>query len=323
MTIERAWRKENDYMPGYGNSYRDGDVARSLVECYASAVRPVVTNYDKSVGCDLGCWYGFSTIVLSRLGAARVHGVELNPEVVSRSNSWVSQYRLENLKFHCITEEGRIPLGEASVDWVYINQVLCNARADTFRHSLEEAYRILRRGGRLIFCDSNNPHCPDTVERLTASHRQLELGEGTEEHPAGPTFQSRTAWFANHFPDLAEPDRKALAKGTCYQHGEQLRKAAEDFVKDGSLPQSFFQPGIDRCPCEPVHGGAQSQVTDPHRVRQDLEEIGFVQTAISIVPTARPALTPEELEEALRSSQAFYVYGEKPSQAQSAGGMQR
>lgn len=303
------WSTQSDYAPGYGETYRDTHHLQGLINSYAAIIPPLFNNYGKTTGCDFGCWYGFSSLMLSMFGARHVYGVEINTSFVDKANQWVAAYDLKGVDFLPIADS-TIDLHDGSVDWVLINQVLCNARAGTFSDSLREAYRILNDDGVLVFCESNNPHCPDTVKRLAKWYRQLEIGSGTPDAPEGGTYHSRANLIRKQAPDLSDQDVRKLAKGTCYLWGQQISAAVETFRNEGTPPESYFDASGLRCPCEPKFGGAQSQVTDPFAIRDDLVDVGFRKIVISTYPMPSPK-QPADLKGLLTRSQGFYIYARK------------
>lgn len=221
---------------------------------------------------------------------------------------WADSAPIRNLRF-IAAADGRVPVASVSLDWVVINQVLCNALPDSFEKSLCETARVLRPGGCLVLSDSNNPHCPATIERLVKVYHDREIGCGSYETPAGSNLLARQAVIRELAPDLAEQETRALARTTCYLWGQQLAGAVRRFRATGERPDSVFKAGTDQVPCNPRTGAALGNLTDPWILSEQLGELGF-DTIISVAPS-REQIPQQVLRAQLADSQGFYIYARK------------
>ncbi len=101
---------------------------------------------------DIGCGAGFDLIVARRrVGeTARVCGVDLTEEMISRARQNFELLGIDNIETHHITSE-ILPFADNSFDAVISNGVinLSPAKVELFA----EIYRVLRPGGRLQFAD--------------------------------------------------------------------------------------------------------------------------------------------------------------------------
>jgi ubiquinone/menaquinone biosynthesis C-methylase UbiE len=94
-------------------------------------------------------------------------GIDMTPEMVSRARMNAAQANLANAEFR-LGEIEQLPLPDSSVDVVISNCVI-NLVPDKVR-AFQEAYRILRSGGRLVVADmvSNGP-LPEKVRQDVAA----------------------------------------------------------------------------------------------------------------------------------------------------------
>ncbi len=101
---------------------------------------------------DLGCGAGLDALYLAacHTGIGRILGIDLAPEMVARAAAAANRMKAPKLKFIASDLE-RLPLASGSADLVVANASL-NLAADKGR-ALEEIFRILEPGGRLIARD--------------------------------------------------------------------------------------------------------------------------------------------------------------------------
>lgn len=306
--IGAGWSASGRAWPSYTASFDTVDKIRAARVFVQGAVASKVRNFEQSVGCDLGCWLGFPCAIHLAVGAAEVYGVDILPEFIALAQNWVRAESIDRLTFACI-ETCAVPLPSASVDWVLINQVLCNAKSDSIPALLAEAHRILRHGGVLVLADSNNPHCAETKARLLETYCALEIGDGDSSRPRGVNHLHRAAVIRS-CAGLDEAESEELARRTCYLWGDSLVDAANRVRDGGTAPRSFFRAhSLAHTPVNPENGLALGNVTDPFEIAAMMDARGF-RSEITVSPGGGNH-APKEVLDMLRSSQGFYVYGRK------------
>ncbi|MFZ1679380.1 MAG: class I SAM-dependent methyltransferase [Rhizobiaceae bacterium] len=299
--------KYGEKFKGYVHPYRERSTFDNLANFYR-AIAEFNDTTSSTVACDLGCWLGFPCLLENADTGCTVYGIEIQESFTETAREWSAHIDARNLRFHAM-REGVVPLPGASVDWVLVNQVLCNALADTFPNSIREAARILKPGGTLIICDSNNPYHEPVRARLKRTYHNAETGNGSLEAPAGHNFRARKTMIQAVAPGLSAESVSMLALGTCYMHGLQIRAAVQDFVHNGRKPVSLFNPDTLDTPLLPHNGAALGNLTNPYLLARIAQEAGL-QVTINTALTRQP-LSPSDLYDSLQNSGSFYVIAEK------------
>lgn len=306
--IEARWQADARPWPHYVASYDRESAIQAAREFVALAIAGKVANFPQSVGCDLGCWLGFPCIIELAAGCAEVFGVDIVPDFVSIADRWAREHELDGITFALI-ETKAVPLPSRSMDWVLVNQVLCNAMSGTVQDIFAEAYRILKPGGVLVLADSNNPYCAETKTRLLATFNALELGDGDELRPNGSNFLHRVAMIQAQ-TRLNDEESRELARRTCYLWGDDLSAAVRRRIDNAIVPTSTFRPAeLSIAPVNPENGLAFGNITDPFAIAAALESLGF-ESDITVSPGGG-GHSPSAVLEMLKSSQGFFVYGYK------------
>ena len=95
---------------------------------------------------DLGCGIGGATVVLAaELGAARVLGVDVEPEVLEQAASLVEEVGVTDRVALELMEPGPLPSPDGAFDAIFTKDVICHVPDKPALFA--EAYRVLRPGG--------------------------------------------------------------------------------------------------------------------------------------------------------------------------------
>ena len=288
--------------------YATDEQIAGWITLYRDTVIPAIPNFQGSTGVDFGCWTGIGSSILAMLGATRVFCAEVNTDTMRFGPRWASHFKIDQLRF-LWNADGVIPLPNRSVDWVYVNQVFCNMHPQGFDQAIGEIARILKTDARLVFCDSNNPHCPATLERLERVYQTRELGDGDHDNPTGVLYRQRTRIIEKLVPGINADDASRLAKNTCYLGGPDLDRAILAWKLAGTEPTSPFRGGWSPAPVNPVTGIAAGNITDPYDLAARFRNFG-VKTSINTNAVPGPT-DPAELHERMIASQSFYILGRK------------
>lgn len=141
---------------GYAPAAVD-ELPDAAVESFAGVANPFALRSletGESV-VDVGSGAGFDCFLAARAvgSGGRVVGIEMTPEMLTRSRRTAEEMGLANLEFReGLAEE--LPVGDESADVVISNGVI-NLVADK-RGAFQEIWRVLRPGGYLQFADIAN-----------------------------------------------------------------------------------------------------------------------------------------------------------------------
>jgi arsenite methyltransferase len=119
---------------------------------------------------DLGSGAGFDCFLASKVvgSSGRVIGVDMTPEMIARARKNAANGGYENVEFR-IGEIEHLPVANSSVD-VIISNCVINLSPEK-RSVIEEAFRVLKRGGRLAISDIvATRELPDEVRNDLALH---------------------------------------------------------------------------------------------------------------------------------------------------------
>lgn len=295
----------SDYLSNYAT---DEQVSAGLAHA-RDAIVSVVPNFASTSGCDLGCWFGISSLLLRSHGA-RVHGVDVDARFIDAAEKWRAAHGVGELHFATM-RAGVVPLLDRTMDWVMICQVLCNADPARVPQILGEAARILKPGGLLVLNDSNNPHCPGTMERLRTAWRNRELGaKGSPQKPAGPYHNGRLRIIEQRAGEMKSAARQELARNTCYLGGAELIRTIDRARHGQAWTPSPFDESSARPPCDPATGHAAGNVTDPFAIAAELGRQGL-DVHVTTQAGGPRVDEPSTLLAMLRESQGFYLYARK------------
>jgi SAM-dependent methyltransferase len=186
---------------------------------------------------DLGSGAGFDCFLAAgRVGpAGKVIGVDMTPEMIERARENARRDKIENVEFRFGDIE-HLPVEEGSVD-VIISNCVINLAPDKGR-VFQEAFRVLRPGGRLMVSDIvlTRP-LPDFVKNSVAAYIGCVAGAALKEDYLGAMRQAGfvdvTVQSEAPFPVdcvTTDPMLSGLAESLNLTMEELARQATETVV---------------------------------------------------------------------------------------------
>jgi SAM-dependent methyltransferase len=260
---------------------------------------------------DAGCGFGLTSIFLFLLGAAEVHGVDRNRDMLSVFQSILDALPLDAgvLQPH----EGDVSRLEGSFGRETFDLVFCHEGLSHFRECrvfLDGSRTVLKKRGALCVVDSNNAR--NLLIRLNARRlwKRFEVGPPSENslgHPIVQPFRlARKKMIEREFPLLARGQVVALAVGTAGLGEKEIREAVRRFLKIGRLPSHVYRPG--QCAFDPVADQYADAIFDPARLCREIGEVGFASVrAVAPFGGWRGGMA-SSLERALQANQTLVFF---------------
>ncbi len=137
----------------FGRHYLPGRSWKAMAEALLALLPPVVAS-------DLGAGEGAVAFLLARR-AKKVYAVDSSPQMVEYGRRLAAERGVRNVEYRLGDLES-LPLKEASVDAAFFSQSLHHAQHP--QRALAEAFRILRRDGRVVILDLARHHHEEARE---------------------------------------------------------------------------------------------------------------------------------------------------------------
>jgi ArsR family transcriptional regulator len=137
----------------FGRHYLPGRSWKAMAEALLALLPPVVA-------ADLGAGEGAVAFLLARR-AKKVYAVDSSPQMVEYGRRLAAERGVRNVEYRLGDLES-LPLKEASVDAAFFSQSLHHAQHP--QRALAEAFRILRKDGRVVILDLARHHHEEARE---------------------------------------------------------------------------------------------------------------------------------------------------------------
>jgi len=233
-----------------------------------------VTRAKNASVLDLGCGFGMMATLFGLFGAKEVMGYDLNTEKIDLFKKLLLYLDPEvgNVKpVH--GDSSKIEFPDEYFDVVVTNETLSHVRE--MEHTIEEIYRILKPGGRLLVRDGNNSLFLWGRVRRRMFWRKIEQG------PVDPSaFRStdvllpfievRQKMILEKFPQMDREKVQLLSQETKGMFGNEIFEAVEKFQKTGRIaarPKFRYR--------NPMTGEFPEREINPFRLKMMLIKRGF------------------------------------------------
>jgi ubiquinone/menaquinone biosynthesis C-methylase UbiE len=224
---------------------------------------------------DVGCGFGIDSMILAGLGAREVCGIDVNPawvesiEKYMRALNWNLPIKVK------VADAAKLPYPDNTFDFLISVEAISHYR--NVEGFFSEAQRVLKPGGMLIVSDANNGANPFIRRKTDDIWQRFEFGPPTASfhgHRIQKSFRDmRREIIAARFPQIKTEVLERLVDNTFAMGSEEIIKAAERFLKDGTLPNRRFKRGAPAF--NPVMNDYIERVFDPLQLAKQMNRIGF------------------------------------------------
>jgi SAM-dependent methyltransferase len=256
---------------GYYGDLREPELLEKYVRYHEDMLRYSGFDAREKDVLEVGSGFGIGLVWLASLGA-RAHGLE------------IVDWQLEDVR----TYLARLPLGIR--DFVFVQQGTASempyddSRFDLllaieavshyldYSRFLEEAHRVLRRGGKLLVVDGNNGLNP-TV-RLHCKHIwALHERDIVDDDDPWLFVPKRQRMIEESFPQIDEPDAHALALRTSGMVRGEVVEAVASYLQTGALPGSTYERG--QLSVHPDYEMVMERLFNPFALAREIRAQGF------------------------------------------------
>jgi SAM-dependent methyltransferase len=276
-------RPDDPTPAGYYGALFRGDPAqtRKRLGYYADLFRVAGVDVRGTRVLEAGSGFGVGLVALACLGAGSVTGVEL----VDWQAAWARECvrRLEpalrpRIQVHT-GNVGQLPVDDGSTD-VLLSLEAISHYLD-YKPFLDEARRVLVRGGTLIVSDGNNARNPKIRH---ATERMWEEHESDPRLPGSPSMEPgeydpwrlvdhRRRIVLETAPGLDEQTSWRLALNTSGMVRAQIEEATQRYVSEGVEPASPYRVGT--LVVHPEQEIVIERLFDPYELGREIAGHGF------------------------------------------------
>ncbi len=225
---------------------------------------------------EAGSGFGLGLVVVATLGAAEANGIELSSwqvEFAQRVREILPDEVGDRVK-PIVGDVVELPYADGTFDVVLSLEAISHYLE--YAPFLDEAHRVLRRGGVLVISDCNNglnPLIRRRTHRLWASHEADPRTQPVDSDSPWLFVPKRERIAKAADPMLAAEVAHELALRTAGMVRAEIEEAVQAHAEHGTLPDSRYRPGT--VTVHPEHEMVMERLFDPFQLGREISERGF------------------------------------------------
>ena len=185
---------------------------------------PVLLNLNSSaIVLEIGSGSGGYAVHLAATVGCRIKGLDINPDGIRNSEALARERNLQTLaEFERCDLSKPWPVPNASYDAVFANDVLCHI--PDRRKAMEEIFRILKLGGRMLFSDA-------LIVGGIVSYEEIAIRSSLGYYVYGPPAENERLIAAAGFHLLSAADTSRQAAEIAERRQNARSKRSEELIK--------------------------------------------------------------------------------------------
>ncbi len=219
----------------------------------------------------VGCGYGLDAICLSLLGARKLVGIDISPELIEGFNNLINAYPEYDISA-LLGDFLKVKLLPSSFDIVIVNEAISHIRDTDLL--LSKIRFVLRSGGVLFISDSNNdcffPSMLKSRSLWKKSENNKKPVEIAREFDQGSFIELRRKIVRDLNLKLNENQIKIIAQKTKGMYGTEIREAAISYLTSGKIAKKPTFPYRN-----PITGEYPELGFNPFSLMKRIEKYGF------------------------------------------------
>jgi len=172
---------------------------------------------------EVGCGSGGYAVHLAASVGCRIQGLDINPLGIKNARNLAREQKLEALaQFEECDLSTPWPVQDTQFDAVFANDVLCHIPGRL--HVLEEMFRVLRPGGRMLFSDA-------LLIGGMVSHEEIATRSAIGYYVFSPPGENERLIAAAGFHLLSASDTSQAAAGIAERWHKARSERREDLIQ--------------------------------------------------------------------------------------------
>lgn len=251
---------DNIKIQEYTETYNKNNTLSYYFEIFNNQVVKKLNNFQKTIGLDLGCWLGISSIIYSLFECRKIYSTDFYNKEDILFLKYKNKLHLKTDIIYIQNSIDNIFLENSikeKLDWIILYDILCNTEYSRIPGLLRICKNLLNDKGLLFITDFH--YGDKKVFNQKKSHYiKNEIGDGTKSRPKGVWFLARYNYIEQNYPDFTKGKIFCCAYDTVGLNFEEIGKYIE---KGKKRRVSYENPAIFVDPADKNKTGFSNLIT--------------------------------------------------------------